>query len=134
MQPEVQLAVQHVVDHAVGQVPTAVEYLRWIPAMPFAGALALMLVGRRLPRMLVGAVAAAPPDAFTPIARDGAGTVEVGVRLQKALASLAGLGSKPFEDNARRHSALALKRSSEALALDADKAVLKDLAQAVGRT
>lgn len=72
-------------------------------------------------------------DAFTPIARDGAGTVEVGIRLQKALASLAGLGSKPFEDNARRHSVLALKRSSEALALKDDLAAIEALAGDVAR-
>lgn len=71
-------------------------------------------------------------DAFTPIARDGAGTLEVGIRLQKALASLATQGGEPFEDNARRHAALALKRSDAALTLDEDRTVLRSLVTELG--
>ena len=59
-------------------------------------------------------------DAFAPIARDGAGTVEVQIRLQKALASLASLGNDEIEMAAVRHSRLALKRAKHALTLTED--------------
>ncbi len=59
-------------------------------------------------------------DAFAPIARDGAGTVEVQIRLQKALASLASLGNDEIEKAAVRHSRLALKRAKHALTLTED--------------
>ena len=59
-------------------------------------------------------------DAFAPIARDGAGTVEVQIRLQKALASLASLGNDEIEMAAIRHSRLALKRAKHALTLTED--------------
>ena len=50
-------------------------------------------------------------DAFTAIARDGAGVVEVSVRLQKTLRSLASLGDDDIRDAAVYHGQLALKRS-----------------------
>lgn len=86
------------------------------------------------PNVFIPAVAVSDlfDDAFTPIARDGAGTLEVGIRLQKALMSLAKRNSKPFSENARRHSALALKRSDAALGLDEDKIILRNLANEVG--
>jgi uncharacterized membrane protein len=59
-------------------------------------------------------------DLFTPIARDGAGTVEVGVRLQKTLQVLAGFGDDAFRDAALRASALALERAENALTLGDD--------------
>lgn len=59
-------------------------------------------------------------DAFAPIARDGAGTVEVQIRLQKALASLASLGNEDIKMAAVRHSRLALKRAKHALTLNED--------------
>ncbi len=64
-------------------------------------------------------------DAFGPIARDGAGTLEVGIRLQKALRSLSRLGSEEFREAARRHSALARQRSIAALQLSEDRAVIE---------
>lgn len=67
-------------------------------------------------------------DAFTAIARDGAGVIEVSVRLQKALHSLAALGDDDMREAAQRHSRLALKRAEKALTLPEDV----DLAQAVG--
>lgn len=70
-------------------------------------------------------------DLFTPIARDGAGIVEVGVRLQKALAALSRLGPAHFADNSQRHSALALKRAEAILSLEDDKMLLRELSQAV---
>lgn len=50
-------------------------------------------------------------DAFTSIARDGAGIVEVVVRLQKAFEALASLGHPGMERAARRHAELSIKRA-----------------------
>jgi len=58
-------------------------------------------------------------DLFTPIARDGAGIVEVGLRLQKALATLSKLGPQ-FHSNAVRHSKEALDRAAAVIQIDAD--------------
>lgn len=71
-------------------------------------------------------------DLFTPIARDGAAVVEVGVRLQKAFATLARVGGEGYAENARRHSRLALARAEAALAIDEDKRRLRALADRVG--
>lgn len=68
-------------------------------------------------------------DAFAPIARDGAGTVEVQIRLQKALASLASLGNDEIEMAAVHHSRLALKRAKHALTLTEDFEKLAKAAQ-----
>ncbi|MDR5880444.1 DUF2254 domain-containing protein [Caballeronia sp. LZ032] len=67
-------------------------------------------------------------DIFGPIARDGAGIVEVGVRLQKALCLL-GRGSDPaFAAAVVKHSELAVKRAELALNLEEDKQALRELA------
>ena len=68
-------------------------------------------------------------DAFAPIARDGAGTVEVQIRLQKALASLASLGNEDIKMAAVRHSRLSLKRAKHALTLTEDFESLVKLAR-----
>ena len=60
-------------------------------------------------------------DFFSPIARDGAGNAEVRIRLQKAFAALIRTGDQRFVDNARRHSALALKRALETLEFEDDR-------------
>ncbi len=67
-------------------------------------------------------------DAFTPIARDGAGLVEVSIRLQKALGSLASLKdsngheshSTQMKESAEYYSRLALKRSKLAMDIEED--------------
>lgn len=59
-------------------------------------------------------------DAFTAIARDGAGTVEVAIRLQKAFESLASMGDEQMRDIAVYHSRLALARSEKAMELSED--------------
>jgi len=59
-------------------------------------------------------------DAFTAIARDGAGLVEVGIRLQKALAALAATGDVDLRAAAARHARLALARAERALDLPED--------------
>lgn len=50
-------------------------------------------------------------DGFTPIARDGAGMIEVGIRLQKALGSLHRLGHPGMSQAVARHSRLALEQA-----------------------
>jgi uncharacterized membrane protein len=68
-------------------------------------------------------------DAFTAIARDGAGTVEVGVRLQKALRALAALGDGPMREAAEYHARLALKRAGLALKVEEDLVAVQDAAR-----
>jgi uncharacterized membrane protein len=68
-------------------------------------------------------------DAFTAIARDGAGLVEVSIRLQKAFKSLATLGSTEIYKASTFHSQLALKRAERAMALAEDFALVQDAAK-----
>ena len=56
-------------------------------------------------------------DAFTPIARDGAGTVEVAIRLQKAYKALAATGHPEMRAAAVRHAQTALARAEHAIEL-----------------
>lgn len=60
-------------------------------------------------------------DAFQPIARDGAALVEVQVRLQRALDTLARIVPDEFSDAASAMSAEALGRACAALESDVDK-------------
>lgn len=65
-------------------------------------------------------------DAFTAIARDGAGIVEVSIRLQKAFCMLADTDDLAMAAAAKRHSRMALLRSEHAMPLQEDiKAVLE---------
>jgi uncharacterized membrane protein len=71
-------------------------------------------------------------DAFTAIARDGASMVEVSVRLQKALHSLASIdGDTELRNAAEYHSQLALKRARMGLHLAEDFAAVQDAARFV---
>lgn len=70
-------------------------------------------------------------DLFTPIARDGAAIVEVGLRLQKAFGVLARFDALGFRDNAIRHSTEALSRAELALSLESDKQRVRAAAQTV---
>mgnify|MGYP003671667537 CR=1 FL=1 len=71
-------------------------------------------------------------DAFTAIARDGAGVVEVSLRLQKTLDSLVSTGHAEMQDAALYHGRLALKRSSKALDIDEDLALVRNAASYTG--
>lgn len=71
-------------------------------------------------------------DLFAPIARDGAGTVEVGIRLQKSLAMLADAGGDEVKRAARQMSAAALEHAEPALTRAADRDRLAELAKRVG--
>lgn len=64
-------------------------------------------------------------DAFMPIGRDGAGMVEVQLRLQKSLAALAQMGSEAFRASARHQAEIAMARAETALTLAADRERLK---------
>jgi len=67
-------------------------------------------------------------DAFTAIARDGAGTIEVAIRLQKALNSLASLGDASVREAAIHHARMALARSEKALGLPEEIAAVRESA------
>ena len=71
-------------------------------------------------------------DLFTPIARDGAGIVEVGLRLQKAFQTLAKFDEVRYRRNATRHSIEALRRSQTALAFEGDMERIKRSASTTG--
>lgn len=67
-------------------------------------------------------------DAFRAMARDGAGTIEVGVRMQKALQSIAQVGGADIRTAATRQARLALARSEAALDSSEDVAQLRKAA------
>lgn len=66
-------------------------------------------------------------DAFTSISRDAAGIVEVNVRLQKALTTLAMSGNVESREQALRHSALSLARAKVGLQLSDDLKIVEAL-------
>ncbi len=70
-------------------------------------------------------------DAFTPIARDGAGSVEVGVRLQKVLGMLADLPDAELREQAMRMSDVAADLADAALVSPAHKAMVADVRASV---
>ena len=68
-------------------------------------------------------------DAFAAIARDGAGSVEVAVRLQKALRALACLDAPAMRAAAIYHSRLALARSEKAMDMNEDLLAVREAAR-----
>ena len=64
-------------------------------------------------------------DAFLPIARDGAGNVEIGIRLQKSLRALASLPGGRLHTIAREIAVASLTRGLESLTFEADRERLK---------
>lgn len=67
-------------------------------------------------------------DAFPAIAREGAGMIEVVIRLLKALASLEAAGSEEMRKLAMHHAKLAVARAEHKLDLPADLDVLREVA------
>ena len=59
-------------------------------------------------------------DAFTAIARDGAAILEVQMRLQKALRTLASCGNGSMRREAVRHARLALLKAEKAMDFEPD--------------
>lgn len=70
-------------------------------------------------------------DLFTPIARDGASIVEIGLRLQKAFLTLSRFGEGRYRTQAKRHAAEAMHRAELALPIEADKARVRTAAKKV---
>jgi uncharacterized membrane protein len=69
-------------------------------------------------------------DIFIPIARDGAGVVEIGIRLQKAYRALGQMqGGGRFVREAARHAGMTLTRAEAALAIEEDRARIRELAR-----
>lgn len=64
-------------------------------------------------------------DFFSPIARDGAGLIEVNIRLIKALSSLAQSNRDLYGDVCASHLGIVQERAEAALSLKADRARLK---------
>ncbi len=69
-------------------------------------------------------------DAFTAISRDGSGSVEVMIRLQKALKTLAAAGDNAMHHTAVLHSQRALFCAQKALVLPDDLAGVRKIAEA----
>lgn len=69
-------------------------------------------------------------DAFTAIARDGAGMVEVEIRLQKAFHSLHASGHPGLQAAARLHSELALEQALQKLPTTYHQKLVRELALA----
>lgn len=70
-------------------------------------------------------------DAFMLMARDGAGLIEVQLRIQKALLALSRIGGEASRAAALHQSRMALERAELALTLEADKIRLRMAAGAV---
>ena len=66
-------------------------------------------------------------DGFAPIARDGAGMLEVGIRLQKMLATIASNASAPIAQEARLQARRAMERGQTALSHPDDRRELQAL-------
>lgn len=94
-----------------------------------AGAGELKVEGPAHPRVHVSPLAPQDlfEDGFMLMARNGAGLIEVQMRLQKALYALSHLGDGAFKLAAARQSIMALDRAFSALSLDADRERLREL-------
>ena len=68
-------------------------------------------------------------DAFTAIARDGAGAIEIAGRLQEAFHSLASTGDAAMREVAMHHARMALARAEKALEFTEDLEVVRKLAK-----
>ena len=71
-------------------------------------------------------------DAFDSIARDGAGVIEVMVRLQQVLAALAEIAPARFAPAAARRAERAAQLAVQALPLEEDRARIQKMAAALG--
>ena len=68
-------------------------------------------------------------DLFPPIARDGAGMLEVQIALQEAFASLAQMHGGRMRAAATRHASRALARAETALTMPFERARLREAAR-----
>lgn len=72
-------------------------------------------------------------DVFLPIGRDGAGMIEIQLRLQKSLLALKQICSECFSEQVDRHSDMAYQRAEYALTLQADIDRLRQLVDEIHR-
>lgn len=68
-------------------------------------------------------------DIYPLIAREGAASLEIGIRLQKAFAAIAATGYAPCVLAARKHADLSLQRALAALDFEPDRVILLKLAR-----
>ena len=73
-------------------------------------------------------------DAFRPISRDGISLIEVQIKLQKSLVSLAQIAPESFALAAERMSHEALERISTSTLLASEIAEIKSIAQLIPKT
>lgn len=87
-------------------------------------------------RVWVPAVAVADvfDDIVPPLARDGAGLLEVAIRIQKGLAAVAACGDPDFATQAISHAARARERALAALAFAPDREALRTVCAALTAT
>jgi uncharacterized membrane protein len=64
-------------------------------------------------------------DAFTPISRDAAGSLEVNIRLQKAFVALAGSSNEATRVASQAHARIALERGLLGMDFEADRKALR---------
>ncbi len=60
-----------------------------------------------------------------PVARDGAGLIEIQIRVQKSMAALGDMAPEAYSDVMAHYAALAVKRASQSLALEEEVEQLK---------
>ncbi len=72
-------------------------------------------------------------DIFAPIARDGAGMIEIQLRLQKAFIALSATDRNAFDAAIKRHSATALERAEAALTLEDERRAVRAMAAKINR-
>ena len=70
-------------------------------------------------------------DIFSPIERDGAGLIEIQLRLQKAFIALLAANHDAFASAVREHSATALMRADVALQLENERIAVRTIASQV---
>lgn len=129
---------QRALSPAVNDPGTALDILsrlaralsEWRPAETVAG-------DRPEPRFAAVHLRALAPedllrDAFDALARDGAGAIEVMVRLQQVLAALAGIAPGHFAGPAAVRAARAARLAEQALGLEEDRARIAKMAAALG--
>jgi uncharacterized membrane protein len=68
-------------------------------------------------------------DSFMLMARDGAGLIEVQLRIQKSLLALSRMGDDAFQTAALSQSRMAFDRAESVMTLEADKARLREMIQ-----
>jgi uncharacterized membrane protein len=85
----------------------------------------------RVPSIKVGDML---DDIFAPIERDGAGLIEIQLRLQKAFIALVAADHDAFACAVREHSATALMRADVALKLENERIAVRTMASNVTRT